>query len=896
MSTTLETPISSIESNRRRVGALKSLGVVSVGDALTYYPFRVTDPVPARSLHEAKIGEKMAFAAHVLETRVFPMARRGFRLIATVTDDDFAARRNTPKSLASLVFFSYRKSYVDWVQRKLHAGALLVVAGEPSVYDNRLQFTHPDLLTINPVQSQSENGEWNDGFGDPANPPLGNLKYDAQTIDEALKRVCRPRPVYHATSRISSEHIHESVLKYMDALRGAEYLTTQNAGNFLDNPTQEGDFDIPQIDREIQIKVLGNAIPDIIPEDFREEYGLMHRAEAFMAIHDPVDRKNFDNALQTLRYEEALICQTALVKSRDASRKSKATACPETRLKDDFIASLPFTLTNGQQQVIADISADMAHDYPMQRLLQGEVGSGKTVVAVAAMMQAVGSGGQAVLVAPTQVLAEQHYASISTMVSKLGKSDANSSDNQKNLDDANARRSNKRSAQSSKDGEFDAKTIHNNAVDKGVQLADLLDLAASDDVETGFSGKGNDIFGTKDGEIPVFLLTGSMRLAERRRVLAAAASGMPCIVVATHAAFSKSFQAPNLTLAVIDEQHRFGVEQRESLNSKGSTAPHLLVMTATPIPRTAAMTWFGDLDISSLTELPGGRKPIRTFVVPEDNASLMGEMFALIRKRIDAGERAYVVCPRIDADAEDADGALAASAASGSETAGSSAAAFDDAYDLGEDDDRRAQRPPLHSVAEIVERLQSLPQFKGIRFATLTGRDDDTTKSQVMADFESGITPILVATTVIEVGVDVAKASCIVIFDADRYGLSQLHQLRGRVGRGGTDSGAFLISRAPADSDAARRLDVIQGTLDGAEIAQADLEFRGAGDVLGDAQSGGKSGLKLLRVVKDVKIIEHARVEATRLVAQDPDLLEHVQLAGAVLDFTRGNETFLTSN
>ena len=896
MSTTLETPISSIESNRRRVGALKSLGVVSVGDALTYYPFRVTDPVPARSLHEAKIGEKMAFAAHVLETRVFPMARRGFRLIATVTDDDFAARRNTPKSLASLVFFSYRKSYVDWVQRKLHAGALLVVAGEPSVYDNRLQFTHPDLLTIKPVQSQLENGEWNDGFGDPANPPLGNLKYDAQTIDEALKRVCRPRPVYHATSRISSEHIHESVLKYMDALRGAEYLTTQNAGNFLDNPTQEGDFDIPQIDREIQIKALGNAIPDIIPEDFREEYGLMHRAEAFMAIHDPVDRKNFDNALQTLRYEEALICQTALVASRDASRKTKATACSSTRLKDDFIASLPFTLTNGQQQVIADISADMAHDYPMQRLLQGEVGSGKTVVAVAAMMQAVGSGGQAVLVAPTQVLAEQHYASISTMVSKLGKSDANSSDNQKNLDDANARRSNKRSAQSPKDGEFGTKTIHNNAVDKGVQLADLLDLAASDDVETGFSGKGNDIFGKKDGEIPVFLLTGSMRLAERRRVLAAAASGMPCIVVATHAAFSKSFQAPNLTLAVIDEQHRFGVEQRESLNSRGSTAPHLLVMTATPIPRTAAMTWFGDLDISALTELPGGRKPIRTFVVPEDNASLMGEMFALIRKRIDAGERAYVVCPRIDADAEDADGALAASAASGSKTAGSSVPAFDNAYDLGEDDDRRAQRPPLHSVAEITERLQSLPQFKGIRFATLTGRDDDATKTQVMADFESGITPILVATTVIEVGVDVAKASCIVIFDADRYGLSQLHQLRGRVGRGGTDSGAFLISRAPADSDAARRLDVIQGTLDGAEIAQADLEFRGAGDVLGDTQSGGKSGLKLLRVVKDVKIIEHARVEATRLVAQDPDLLEHVQLAGAVLDFTRGNETFLTSN
>ena len=255
-----------------------------------------------------------------------------------------------------------------------------------------------------------------------------------------------------------------------------------------------------------------------------------------------------------------------------------------------------------------------------------------------------------------------------------------------------------------------------------------------------------------------------------------------------------------------------------------------------------------------------------------------------------------MVCPRIDDDSENADDALAESAASNSKAAGSPVPAFDEAYDLGEDDEQRAQRPPLHSVAEIVERLQSLPQFKGIRFATLTGRDDDTTKSQVMADFESGITPILVATTVIEVGVDVAKASCIVIFDADRYGLSQLHQLRGRVGRGGTDSGAFLISRAPADSDAARRLDVIQGTLDGAEIAQADLEFRGAGDVLGDTQSGGKTGLKLLRVVKDVKIIEQARAEATQLVAADPDLLGSVQLAGAVLDFTRGNEMFLTSN
>ena len=821
MSTTLETPISSIESNRRRVGALKSLGVVSVGDALTYYPFRVTDPVPARSLHEAKIGEKMAFAAHVLETRVFPMARRGFRLIATVTDDDFAARRNTPKSLASLVFFSYRKSYVDWVQRKLHAGALLVVAGEPSVYDNRLQFTHPDLLTINPVQSQSENGEWNDGFGDPANPPLGNLKYDAQTIDEALKRVCRPRPVYHATSRISSEHIHESVLKYMDALCGAEYLATQNAGNFLDNPTQEGDFDIPQIDREIQIKVLGNAIPDIIPEDFREEYGLMHRAEAFMAIHDPVDRKNFDNALQTLRYEEALICQTALVKSRDASRKSKATACPETRLKDDFIASLPFALTNGQQQVIADISADMAHDYPMQRLLQGEVGSGKTVVAVAAMMQAVGSGGQAVLVAPTQVLAEQHYASISTMVSKLGKSDANSSDNQKNLDDANARRSNKRSAQSSKDGEFDAKTIHNNAVDKGVQLADLLDLAASDDVETGFSGKGNDIFGTKDGEIPVFLLTGSMRLAERRRVLAAAASGMPCIVVATHAAFSKSFQAPNLTLAVIDEQHRFGVNQRATLAQKGQNV-HTIVMSATPIPRTLGLILYGDLDISVLDELPPGRQTVRTDVV---DSRYHKRLYKFIKDAVARGEQCYIVCPAVEENETN-----------------------------------------IKSAEEFAEELAN-GEFKGYNLGILHGKMKAKDKEAIMKSFADGKVSILVATTVVEVGVDVPNATIMVIENAERFGLSTLHQLRGRVGRGNKQSYCVLVSDAKGETSRERLMTMKQFS-DGFKIADTDLKLRGPGDFFGSRQHG-LPELKIADMVEDMDTLKKAQECAQDILKSD---------------------------
>ena len=480
-------------------------------------------------------------------------------------------------------------------------------------------------------------------------------------------------------------------------------------------------------------------------------------------------------------------------------------------MRETFIDSVPFTLTGGQASVIDDIVQDMGRDYPMQRLLQGEVGSGKTVVALVAMLQAVGSGYQAVLVAPTQVLAEQHAETIGGMVSKAG-----------------------------------------------------LD-------------------------IPVTLVTGGMKLAARRKALAAAASGEPGIIIATHAAFSRTFQAPNLALAVIDEQHRFGVEQRETLLQRGEKIPHLLVMTATPIPRTAAMTWFGSLDLSWLTELPGGRKPIRTFVIPEADGPTMANMFRHIRRRIDAGERAYIVCARIDEDESD-------------DQAGQDAELFeepDDASGLGDGSGGSSSaqpKPPLHAVSEIAARLEALPQFQGVRFATLTGRDDDATKQQVMADFAAGVTPALVATTVIEVGVDVPQASCIVIFDADRFGLSQLHQLRGRVGRGGTDSWAFLVSRAEPGSIAEQRLAVIQGSLDGAEIAQADLELRGAGDVLGDAQSGGKSGLKLLRVVKDAKMIADARARAEQVLADDPGLDHEVQLAGAVLDFTRGNESHLISS
>lgn len=877
MSITMDTTLASLVTNKRRVSALKSLGIVTVGDALTYYPFRVTEPVPLRAIREAAPGQQMAFAAVIRDMRVVPMnARRGYRLEATVDDADFARSRRVPGSTARLTFFSYRKSYVDWVSMRLRAGTSVVVSGMPSEYMGQLQFTHPEILTVAPGSAgagaglegyargaASGNGAFA-GSTDPyasvqsAYPPAAAassgaaLKYDADTVQEALTRVCRPRPVYHASSRISSEHIHETILGLL-WMMGARTSSTPDgqlagAGSAgivaptTDTIAVQNREEKSGTTAESGAEALSQSIPDVLPESVRKAKNLMHRAEAFLAIHDPASTTRFKEAIETLRYEEAFVSQTSLLKARSHAHKSAAHSCPlvTDSLRDQFIASLPFSLTAGQQQVIHDIAADLAHDWPMQRLLQGEVGSGKTVVALAAMLQAVDAGYQAVLVAPTQVLAEQHAETIGRMVEQLKPA------------------------------------------------------------------------------IPVTLLTGGMKLAARRKALAAASSGEPGIIVATHAAFSKTFQAPHLALVVIDEQHRFGVEQRESLNAKtdDGTTPHLLVMTATPIPRTAAMTWFGDLDISWLTELPGGRKPIRTVVVNEADAATMGRMFAHIRARVDAGERAYIVCPRIDADDEGNEGGSGVSAAAGSArgraaASGSSARTaaggratraaadaigIDDPYETFDENGETVARPPLHAVAEIADRLQKLPQFQGIRFATLTGRDKDDVKTQVMADFAGGETPILVSTTVIEVGVDVKQASCIVIFDADRYGLSQLHQLRGRVGRGGTNSWAFLISRAEPGSPAEQRLEVIHHSLDGAEIAQADLEFRGAGDVLGDAQSGGKSSLKLLRVVKDADMIADARTRAEQLLAADPELAGEVQLAGAVLDFTRGNETFLTSS
>lgn len=790
---TLNTAISSIVSNKRRVSALKSLGVVTVKDALTYYPFRVTNPLKRTHLSQILPGQEVAFCAIIQSINLVQMnARRGYRLDVNVSQD---------ASRAQIVYFSKSRQYAQWVSSRMSVGQTVVVGGTSGAFNGVLQFTHPQVISVLAARSDDEKSSTDEKSS-------ASDDFTAKSVEEAFEKLCAPRPIYHANSRISSDHIHETILGLLRLFKSCD----------------GGDF-APES--------LSGSLPDILPQSVIASKNLMHRADAFESIHNPQNKEDFARAINTMRFEEAFISQIAVLQSRENSRLGSAYKCNNGALRQQFEESLPFALTEGQKNVISEITEDMqgaqgesqATDdsqaaselpltsesplKPMRRLLQGEVGSGKTVVAMSAMLQAVGSGHQSVLVAPTQVLAHQHAENLRKMIERA----------------------------------------HIN--------------------------------------VGITLVTGGMKLADRRSALAKVASGEPAIIVATHAAFSASFKPTNLALAIIDEQHRFGVEQRDSLIRKMSNNAdvHLLVMTATPIPRSAAMTWFGDLDASYLTELPGGRKPIRTFVINELDFAKMAAMFSHIRSRIDAGERAYIVCARIDDDDNGDNGDNRDCAVAGDFGAYASNPLNDSQVNS-----------QVHTVSQISTRLKNLSQFSGVKFAELTGRTSDDEKRKIMSDFESGKVQILVSTTVIEVGVDVAKASCIVIFNAERFGLAQLHQLRGRVGRSGTQSWAFLVSAAQDNELAAARLQVVEESLDGFVIAQKDLELRNVGDVLGDSQSGGKSSLKLLRVVKDAHIIADARQCATSILASDPTLQNRTQLAGAVLDFTRGSSTAILSN
>jgi ATP-dependent DNA helicase RecG len=569
---------------------------------------------------------------------------------------------------------------------------------------------------------------------------------------------------------------------------------------------------------------------DPMPPAIRDRYGLCGLADALRGIHRPIDWADVRRSTERLKWDEAFLLQTALAQRRLAATAYSATPRPRVPggLLDAYDARLPFELTVGQELAGAQIGDEIALDHPMHRLLQGEVGSGKTVIAVRAMLQVVDGGGQAVLLAPTEVLAQQHFRSITG------------------------------------------------------QLGPLAEAGQ---------------LGGAEHATRVTLLTGSLGAAARRRALLEAASGEAGIVIGTHALLEEQVQFADLGLVVIDEQHRFGVEQRDALRDKaGDGRPHLLVMTATPIPRTVAMTVFGDLEISTLTELPAGRAPIQTHVVPAaEKPHYLQRVWERVREETAQGRQSYVVCPRIggdgpgglDDDRAGQDDGASSGGPDGSDTGGGDTGGSETAGGEagrggtgGGGPDAESARPSL-AVLDLAAELEQGP-LAGLRLAVLHGRLPPDEKDRAMLAFAEGSVDVLVTTTVVEVGVDVPNATAMVIMDADRFGVSQLHQLRGRVGRGSHEGLCLLVTEAEADSKSRQRLDAVAGTLDGFKLSRLDLEQRREGDVLGVAQAGRRSSVKLLRLLRDEELIGRARREASELVAADPALAGQPALAAAL--------------
>jgi ATP-dependent DNA helicase RecG len=631
----------------------------------------------------------------------------------------------------TLMFF-HKAGY--W-QKLLRQEGLGLFAGTVSSFRGKRQLVHPDCEML-PTQATA----------------------GGQTAEYAAGYAAELIPVYPASAKISSWQIARSVRTVLDTLDAAE---------------------------------------DPLPAGLREKYGLISLAEAIQAVHRPIDVADKDKARRRLKWDEAFVLQAALAQRRHAAAALPATPRPllSGGLAEAFDRRLPFSLTAGQCSAGETISADLACAFPMHRLLQGEVGSGKTVIAVRAMLQVIDAGGQAALLAPTEVLAQQHQRSISAMLGPLGQ-----------------------------------------------------------------AGR----LGAADTATRVALLTGSMGTAARREALTDVFTGDAGIVIGTHALLEDQVRFSDLGLIVIDEQHRFGVEQRDALREKAAGGrPHVLVMTATPIPRTVAMTVYGDLETSTLTELPSGRSPIASHVVPADKPHFLDRAWTRIREEVSQGRQAYVVCPRV-----------------GSGDAGSDDEGEEPPRDSAEETTSR--RPPL-AVLDVAPALEEGP-LNGLRVAVLHGRMPADDKERAMRAFTEGHLDVLVATTVIEVGVDVPNATVMVVMDADRFGVSQLHQLRGRVGRGREPGLCLLVTEAEAGSPARERLDAVAATLDGFSLSRLDLEQRREGDVLGATQAGRRSSLKLLSLLADEDLIRQAREEAAAVVAEDPDLTAHQPLAEAIAD------------
>jgi ATP-dependent DNA helicase RecG len=606
-----------------------------------------------------------------------------------------------------------------WREKDLRAGRVGLFAGKVGVFKGRRQLAHPDYQLI----------------------PDGD-DVDAAVAEFAGKYL----PVYPATGKLPSWKIMQCMKLAIDSL---------------------------------------DELPDYLPSQITEQFKYPSLKKAFLDIHQPPDLDSAENARQRLTFDEALLLQLLLVQRRaEITKLSTKSRTPNTpKLVAAFEKKLPFKYTAGQIEVNSQIEKELSNKYPMHRLLQGEVGSGKTVVALRAMLSVVDSSGQAALLAPTEVLAQQHYRTITKILGELAQA-----------------------------GTLQAGEI-------GTQVE---------------------------------LLTGSLSAAEKKEIHAKLATGQTGIVIGTHALISDGVGFDDLGLVVVDEQHRFGVEQRDALRMKAKQPPHLLVMTATPIPRTVAMTVFGDLDISTLKELPSGRVAITTHVIPVlEKPHFLDRAWQRVKEEVAKGHQVYIVAPRIaNPNKKLTEREIAA------------------ALLLGEE---LLDNEEMVAVEELAPQLAS-GALSGLKIAVLHGKQSSETKDQTMAAFAAGQIQVLIATTVIEVGVDVPNASMMVIMDADRFGVSQLHQLRGRVGRGSAPGLCLLVSSAQEDSPAMQRLNSVAATLDGFELARIDLEQRKEGDVLGRSQSGGKSHLRLLRVLRDESLIDQAREVAVKILKTDPDL------------------------
>ena len=749
--TTLRDPLTQVMGKKASDTFEKVFGLRTVGDLLRHYPRRYYTRGELTPLDSLSEGDHVTVLARVAMASVIGGNVPGQRPKAPPGRGPFKQRLEVivtdGTGKLQLTFFAG----VGFHAKQLHQGALALFAGTVSSFRGRRQLVHPEYELL-PVSSADE-------------------RLTTELAEEFARELI---PVYPASAKLTSW----TISRHIDTV-----LETLDAG------------------------------ADPLSAEVRARHDLWPRELAIRAIHRPTDRADIRQATKRLKWDEAFTMQAALAQRRHAAAAMPAVPRPpvEDGIAAAFDERLPFTLTDGQRSVGEVIAHDLSCAYPMNRLLQGEVGSGKTVVAVRAMLQVVDAGGQAALLAPTEVLAQQHYRSITALLGPLGAA-----------------------------GELTAGQL-----------------------------------GASEQATRVALLTGSTGVRARRSALSDVFTGDAGILIGTHALLEDQVQFADLGLVVIDEQHRFGVEQRDALREKAAgSRPHVLVMTATPIPRTVAMTVFGDLEVSTLSELPAGRTPIATHVVPAlERPHYLDRAWQRVREEVAAGRQAYVVCPRIgDADGDQDDGDGADTPEPGPGPDGGTAEALEE-----------ARRPPL-AVLDLAPELAEGP-LSGLRVGIMHGRLVPDEKDRVMTAFAAGELDVLVSTTVIEVGVDVSNATVMVIMDAERFGVSQLHQLRGRVGRGRDAGLCLLVTDAPPASPARERLDAVAATGDGFQLSRLDLQQRREGDVLGSAQAGRRSSLKLLRLLADEDLIATAREEAATLVAEDPKLTAHQALKEAIDDF-----------